>query len=330
MEIFLPILLVLVPIVIANFIAASQNNSAARIFEFVLTLLNIPLLLAGILFLFIPPETTSFFIERGIPVINFAAAGWVLIFMALWGILATIQPIRKWLGRLIPIDPTSPIHTLSLVLAGFLIGNTLFALSQNVLSELVETELTVTIVDIILQQFAFVIVAFTGVGLLTRRNFAQIRQRLGLVRPSLEQLLWGLAIIVLLIGIQWAIGIIWILIDPEEAAALSEISEVLLGNVDTVGEWFVLAFASGVGEEILFRGALQPVFGIVATALLFAIVHVQYGLTPVTAAVFIIGLILGVLRKRTNTTTTIFVHFSYNFLLGLMSLLASYVQQYIG
>ncbi len=56
----------------------------------------------------------------------------------------------------------------------------------------------------------------------------------------------------------------WVLVDPEQAAALGEINEFLLGNVDTVGEWFVLAVASGVGEEILFRGALQPVLGIVA------------------------------------------------------------------
>ena len=84
-----------------------------------------------------------------------------------------------------------------------------------------------------------------------------------------------------------------------------------------------------MGEEILFRGALQPVFGIVFTSLLFAVVHVQYGLTPITLAVFLLGLILGILRKRTNTTVTILVHFGYNFILGLMALLAVYVQELV-
>ena len=330
MEIIIPFLLLLAPILIANLIAAGENKSSANIFELIIALINIPLFLVGLLLFFIPSEVTSLLVEYGIPVVDWGAAGWVLSIMALWGILASIRPLRQLLARLIPIDPASPVHTLALVLAGYLIGNTLFALSQDVLSELVETELNVTIVDIILQQLVFVVVAFAGAGLLTRRNLQQVSMRLGLVRPSMEQLLWGLVVIVLLIGIQWAIGVAWVLVDPEQAAALGEINESLLGNVDTVGEWFILALASGIGEEILFRGALQPVFGIVTTSLLFAIVHVQYGLTPVTAAVFIIGLILGILRRKTNTTTTIFVHFSYNFLLGLFALLASYMQQLVG
>lgn len=330
MEIIIPLLLILVPIFIANLITASQNSKAAKVFELILALINIPLLLFGVILQFVPLEVTSYLAASGIPVVDFDAAGWVLIFMALWGILVCIRPVRALLARLLPIDLASPIHTLALVLAGYLIGNTLFALSQSLLTELVETELTVTIVDIILQQLAFVVVAFIGAGFLTRRNLQQVSRRLGLVRPSMEQLLWGVAVVILLIGIQWAIGIVWVLVDPEQAEALGEINELLLGNVDTIGEWFILAVASGVGEEILFRGALQPVLGIVPTALLFAIVHVQYGLTPITAAVFIIGLILGILRKRTNTTTTIFVHFSYNFILGLLALLASYVQQMLG
>ncbi|MDX1416091.1 MAG: CPBP family intramembrane glutamic endopeptidase [Candidatus Promineifilaceae bacterium] len=330
METFLPLLLIMAPIFVANIVAASQNKTNTTIFEIFVALFNIPLLLVGILLLFIPVEVVAFLEERELPVINFVAAGWVLILMAVSAIGVCIPAVRRIFGRIITIDPQSPVHTLSLVLAGYLIGNTLFALSQDFLSELVETELTVTMIDIILQQLAFVVAAFVGVGLLTRRNLNQIYERLGLVRPTLEQLLYGLVVIVVLIGIQWAIGIIWVLLDPEQAAALTEVNEILLGNVDTVGEWFILAFASGVGEEILFRGALQPIFGIVGTSLLFAIVHVQYGLTPITAAVFIIGLVLGILRRRTNTTTAIFVHFSYNFILGLLALLASYVQQYVG
>jgi uncharacterized protein len=330
MEIFIPILLLLAPILIANLIAAGEKKSNATIFEIIIAVVNIPLFLIGLLFLFIPSEITTLLDEMGFPIMDWAAAGWVLIFMALWAILACIRPLRVLLGRLIPIDPASPVHTLVLILGGYLIGNTLLALSQEVLLDISQAELTVTIIDIVLQQLAFVVVAFTGAGLLTRRNLQQVAQRLGLVRPNLEQLLWGVVVIILLIGIQWAIGIIWVLADPEQAAELGEINDLLLGNVDTIGEWFVLAIASGVGEEILFRGALQPVLGITTTSLLFAIVHVQYGLTPITGAVFIIGLILGILRRKTNTTTTIFVHFSYNLILGLFALLASYVQQLVG
>jgi membrane protease YdiL (CAAX protease family) len=223
----------------------------------------------------------------------------------------------------------SPVHTLALILTGYLVGNTLFSLTQDVVAELVSTGVIVTIADIVLQQLAFVLVAFVGAGYLTRRNLKQISLRLGLVRPDASQLLLGLASIGILLTLQWAIGIVWLLVDPEQAEFFGELNDALLSGLDSFGEWFILALASGMGEEILFRGALQPVFGIVFTSILFAIVHVQYGLTPITLAVFLLGLILGILRKRTNTTVTIFVHFGYNFILGLMALLAVYVQQLI-
>jgi hypothetical protein len=74
---------------------------------------------------------------------------------------------------------------------------------------------------------------------------------------------------------------------------------------------------------MLFRGALQPVFGILGTSIVFAVSHTQYGLTPATLTVFLLSLVLGVIRQRSNTTVAIFVHAGYNFLLGLLALLAS-------
>ncbi len=131
-----------------------------------------------------------------------------------------------------------------------------------------------------------------------------------------------------MLAIQWAIGIAWVLIDPEQAELLSNINEAFLSDIDSLPEWFLLAASAGIGEETLFRGALQPVLGLGFTSVLFAIVHVQYGFTPVTIAVLIIGLALGILRNRTNTTTAILVHFGYNFTLGLLSLLATFVEQF--
>ena len=61
-----------------------------------------------------------------------------------------------------------------------------------------------------------------------------------------------------------------------------------------VGEWLVLAAAAGLSEELLFRGALQPIFGIVPTSLIFAVSHVQYGLSPATLTVFLLSVILGI------------------------------------
>ena len=134
---------------------------------------------------------------------------------------------------------------------------------------------------------------------------------------------------ILLLLIQGTIGAIWALLDPEQAEQLGNLNEALLAGFDSVGEWLILALASGIGEEMLFRGALQPVFGLPITSLLFAIVHIQYGLTPITIVVFFLGLILGLVRRYSNTTVAIYVHFSYNFLLGLFSMLALYLEQFV-
>ena len=88
----------------------------------------------------------------------------------------------------------------------------------------------------------------------------------------------------------------------------------------------MLAAAAGLSEELLFRGALQPIFGIVPTSLIFAVSHVQYGLSPATLTVFLLSVVLGIIRKRSNTTVAILVHAGYNFILGLLSLLAVYLE----
>ena len=134
----------------------------------------------------------------------------------------------------------------------------------------------------------------------------------------------------MLVFLQGLAGAIWMLIDSSQAELLEGISSELLGNIDTVGEWLLLAAATGIGEELLFRGAIQPIFGIGVTSFLFATAHVQYGITPVTFIVFVIGIILGLIRRKYNTTTSIFVHSGYNFVLGMLSLIALQLEQMIG
>jgi hypothetical protein len=62
---------------------------------------------------------------------------------------------------------------------------------------------------------------------------------------------------------------------------------------------------------------------------LFALVHVQYGYTPIMLFIVLLALILGLVRRYYNTTIAIFVHVGYDFTLGLLALLATYLEQYI-
>jgi len=62
---------------------------------------------------------------------------------------------------------------------------------------------------------------------------------------------------------------------------------------------------------------LQPRIGLMATALLFTSIHTQYAFSLDTAAVLVIALGLGLLRRYTNTTTSCTCHVSYNLLVGI-------------
>ncbi len=69
--------------------------------------------------------------------------------------------------------------------------------------------------------------------------------------------------------------------------------------------------AAGVGEEVLFRGALQPRLGVVLTAVLFGALHVQYQV-PGMIMIVLMGIALGVLKNRTSTSFTALVHVLYD------------------
>ncbi len=329
MAVLLPLSFVLALTIAANVAEKSGNPSTKRAYSRTLIILNTPLLLLGFVLILSPQENLDSWQDFGIPQFNLGDLGWVFVAMGVWGLLCCITSFRRFLARLAPFDAESSVHLTALVLAGYLVGNTALAISQDFLLQLPDAQIAVSIVDILLQQIAFVAFAFTGAGLFIRRDVTNVNRRLGLFKPTWTQLGIGLAVIAMLILIQGTIGALWALVNPEQAAELGNINDALLSGFDTAGEWFILAIASGFGEELLFRGALQPVFGLPITSLLFAVVHIQYGLTPITLAVFLLGLILGFVRHYTNTSVAIFVHFGYNFALGLLSMLVLFLERVV-
>ena len=309
-------------IFLANVLAAHPNPGGQRLFNVMLISLNLTVAAVGLALIgWLPPLNPDILRESGL-LTEPARSGWVLLGLGAWGVAMGQTAVRHTLARWLPLNPTSPVHTLALMFSGYLVGSTAITLVQGGLEGLAETAVNLSVADVVIQQLMFVLLALFGVGLLVRRSSNALNQRLGLERPTRQQLATGLRWVGLLLLLQWGIGALWLLLNPNQAELLSNLSGELFGEFDTVWEWFVLALVSGLGEELLFRGAIQPVFGLVPTALLFAVAHVQYGITPATLTIFLIGLALGHLRRTTNTSTTIFVHFSYNFLLGLLSLVA--------
>ena len=329
MSIFVAALPLLLLIALANWVTARGSAGARTAFHLGLFLLHLLLLSAGIVLRLRAPDVAALLDLGGLP-LDPAFAGAPLIGMGLWGMIVALRPVRLWLARLLPaLDAESAVHTLALATIGYLAGNAALTLAPG-LELLAESAVEATLLDILSQAAVFVLAAFVGVGLFLRRDGAAAAERLGLQRPTGRQLLTGVIWMVFFVFLQGCVSVTWVLLSPDEALQVSGLNETLLGNFDTVGEWLLLAAAAGLSEELLFRGALQPIFGIVPTSLIFAVSHVQYGLSPATLTVFMLSVVLGIIRKRSNTTVAILVHGGYNFTLGLLSLLAVYLEPLVG
>ncbi|ACY17415.1 CPBP family intramembrane glutamic endopeptidase [Haliangium ochraceum] len=82
-------------------------------------------------------------------------------------------------------------------------------------------------------------------------------------------------------------------------------------------EIFILALASAVGEELLFRGALMPWIGIWPQAVIFALLHIGPGrrFLPWTFSSFVLGVGFGYMVVWTGDLGgPIIAHFVINYL----------------
>ncbi|WP_420642151.1 CPBP family intramembrane glutamic endopeptidase [Candidatus Leptofilum sp.] len=313
------VLLVVGLIILANAVRQQEAETFHKLFDLLLIGLNAPLFFVGVLLVFQYNELRDFV---DLQVDSPTAVGIFLQATAVWGVIVCFRSTRHSLERFLPLDPHSPVHTLALVLSGYFAGFTILQVAGG-LENLAENLTEVSVGAFLVQQLGFVALAVLGVGFRMRRDLAHVLRRLGLEVLNGRQIIESIGWIILLILLQTLGGIAWQITNPEDAALVESISQTLYRDFG-FWHWLALAIGAGVGEEILFRGALQPVFGIWFTSLLFAIVHVQYGLlTPATLVLFLLSVILGVIRRRHNTTMSILVHFGYDFVLGMFALLAT-------
>ena len=306
-------------IVLANWVKAQEAETFHKLFDLLLIGLNVPLFFMGVLFVFQANEL------RAMVDLNLdspAAFGIFLQATAVWGVIISFRSTRHSLERFLPIDPHSPLHTLALMLSGYFAGSVILQVAGG-LDTLAENLTQVSIWLFLAQQLGFVLIAFLGVGAMMRRNWTAVFQRLGLEAITSRQIIESFGWILLLVLLQALGGAIWEAIDPEQVTLVEELSNLLYQDFG-FWHWLALAIGAGIGEEILFRGALQPILGIWFTSILFAIIHVQYGfLTPATIVLFLLSLILGFIRQRHNTTTAILIHFGYDLTLAVATLLVA-------
>ncbi len=249
------------------------------------------------------------------PELNLLAVSIVLLLTGLVAFLPLIPLVRRVLARVMPIDPESMVHATALVFAIYLTGSSLLNLWLiPMLKDLPPDTFNVSVADLWLQALAFVLAALLGVGLFIRRNMRDVLDRLSLGPVSRTQISQFALATAGLLAFSWLISVVWNRLDPAGYKEVGRISEILFGRFATPLGAFTLGLSAGIGEELLFRGALQPRFGLLATSFLFMIAHTQYTVSPALLEIFIVGLVLGIIRNRANTTMAILIHAAYNIL----------------
>ena len=203
------------------------------------------------------------------------------------------------------------------VLASNVVGLLIFALKPDAVASALVAAGRISPFAIFVSQVPFVVIALLGVGLGVRRNFRRTLARLGYGPLTLRQL----GVVVLFVAgaflLSLAADILFAALQPDLYERVGEISDGLFdpGDLSTVSAiLFALSvgIGAGLGEETLFRGAVQPALGITLSSFLFASMHIQYGPSLLLGYIFILSIGLGFLRRRINTTASFLAHAGYN------------------
>lgn len=159
-----------------------------------------------------------------------------------------------------------------------------------------------------------VIVALLGVGTFVRRSWHQSMARLSVRSPIGDDWRWGIGVGVGLFVALIPISMLLSAFFSPEALEAQQVasSEVFRAYSGSLWLGLTLAITAGIGEEVLFRGALQPVFGIPVATVFFVLVHLQYTLTPAWIIILGVALAFAYLRERISTTSAIIAHTVYN------------------
>ena len=178
-------------------------------------------------------------------------------------------------------------------------------------------------VAVLASQLPFIVLAVVGVGAGIRRNPRETLARLGYGPISLRNVGVVVVFILAAFALSMAADYLFSVLQPDLYRKVGEVSGTLLDPkglslISAILFALLIGVGAGLGEETLFRGAVQPVFGILATSILFASMHIQYGPSLLLGYIFVLSVGLGLLRRYFNTTTSFLAHAGYN-TLGILA-----------
>ena len=221
----------------------------------------------------------------------------------------------------------SVVHTLAIIIMFFASVNTIgnFIVAGGI-EGIAEQIGDIGATDLLVNFLLYVTMAILGVGVFIRRDIPRTIRRLGIRLPEkgkisrwmqngIKHLVIGAIVGFGMFWVQVGLSMIWqLFVSPETLAEQTAASQALfaaLGGSLWLG--FLIAFTAGVGEELLFRGALQPIFGNLIVSIFFVMLHSQYILTPASLIILLVSLVFGSLRSHYTTPTAMMAHFVYNF-----------------
>jgi uncharacterized protein len=174
---------------------------------------------------------------------------------------------------------------------------------------------------LIAQGLTFLLVAYFAVGGAITRDFRSVRDRLGLVMPTARQVAIAFLLVIPIFAISITTALLTQQFQPEFFEEVQDRTDPITQDLAHVRGALVLGISAGVGEEALFRGAMQPRFGILLTSVVFSLIHVQYGFSFMLAGVFLTSVVFGFQRRLMNTTACIITHAFYNFCVVMIAAL---------
>lgn len=229
--------------------------------------------------------------------------------------LPLLPPTRRLLARFIPFSPRSIPDMVGLVI--LLAGGTAAAVQLFFTTQVDEAP---GYTALILQLVLSIALAFLAVGTFIARTFRESLERLGVVRPTLRQVGVAIALVpVAIVSSGISMFLVWLL-QPDVYDRIQNNLEQVTTNFNSVGGALAIGLTAGIGEELLFRGAIQPRYGLIFTSLIFALLHIQYDASFILVGTFAAGIIFGIERRKMNTTTAIITHTLYNVVAVLLSI----------
>lgn len=244
------------------------------------------------------------------------AFGPALLLGGLGLLLPLVAALRRLIARIGDFQPDDPVHFLG---SGILLGAIGFLGGQLVASpEPIEVG-SFDVGPIVIQAIFFVGLSLIAVGYKIDRTLPMVVGRLDLRRLSITGMLAAAGVVVAGFMLAAMGSILTEATNEAYAEDIQRSLDVLTSSSPSYIAAPLIGLSAGIGEELLFRGALQPRYGIVLSSLLFALLHSQYGFSFITLSTFLLGCLLGLLAVRYGVIHAIAAHTLYNMLAVIIS-----------